>query len=243
MRPPSTRELLDAWDRGSSQEPIRRAIALLEAACPQEGEEALARLTIGARDDRLMALRAWVFGRHVVALASCPECAEQLEIDFDLESLRAELTAPLGDHIQLTHEGYELAFRQPQSCDLFAVADRPPEAARRQIVETCVLEARLAGSNTTVDQLPESVIAAVEQRMAECDPRANVQLGVSCAHCGHEWRETFDIVEFLWSELDAWARHLLGEVHLLASAYGWNESEILALSPGRRRRYLELAGL
>jgi hypothetical protein len=32
----------------------------------------------------------------------------------------------------------------------------------------------------------------------------------------------------------------LRDVHELASAYGWRESEILALSPQRRQAYLEL---
>jgi hypothetical protein len=30
------------------------------------------------------------------------------------------------------------------------------------------------------------------------------------------------------------------EVHLLASAYGWRESDILAMTPWRRQLYLEL---
>jgi hypothetical protein len=32
----------------------------------------------------------------------------------------------------------------------------------------------------------------------------------------------------------------LREVHVLASANGWSEAEILALSPQRRQRYLEI---
>ena len=33
---------------------------------------------------------------------------------------------------------------------------------------------------------------------------------------------------------------LLHEVHRLASAYGWSEAQILALSPARRAQYLAL---
>jgi hypothetical protein len=39
------------------------------------------------------------------------------------------------------------------------------------------------------------------------------------------------------------ARSLLAEVHSLARAYGWTESEILALSPQRRSTYLEMVGI
>ena len=42
--------------------------------------------------------------------------------------------------------------------------------------------------------------------------------------------------------LDAWARATLLDVHLLATAYGWSEPEVLALSALRRRYYLELSG-
>ena len=48
-----------------------------------------------------------------------------------------------------------------------------------------------------------------------------------------------DPVAFLWAELDGWARRLAGEVHLLAAVYGWGEAEILAMSPPRRRLYLD----
>jgi hypothetical protein len=33
---------------------------------------------------------------------------------------------------------------------------------------------------------------------------------------------------------------VLREVHILASAYGWREDDILAMSPARRRIYLEM---
>ena len=38
----------------------------------------------------------------------------------------------------------------------------------------------------------------------------------------------------------AWAVRLLGEVHELASAYGWREHDVLALSPWRRQAYLQM---
>jgi hypothetical protein len=35
------------------------------------------------------------------------------------------------------------------------------------------------------------------------------------------------------------AQRLLMEVHLLARAYSWRESDILAMSPARRNAYLQ----
>jgi hypothetical protein len=49
----------------------------------------------------------------------------------------------------------------------------------------------------------------------------------------------FDVGSFVWTEFSVWAQKRLEEVHLLASAYGWSEAEILELSPVRRRYYVE----
>ena len=76
--------------------------------------------------------------------------------------------------------------------------------------------------------------------MAEADPQADIQLALSCPACGHQWLSTFDIVSFFWSEINAWAYRILREVHILASAYGWREADILAMSPYRRQLYLEM---
>jgi hypothetical protein len=78
--------------------------------------------------------------------------------------------------------------------------------------------------------------------MSNADPMADIHLALNCPSCEHKWMAPFDIVAFLWREISAAARRLLREVHTLASAYGWTESEILALSPVRRRAYLEMIG-
>jgi hypothetical protein len=46
----------------------------------------------------------------------------------------------------------------------------------------------------------------------------------------------------VWAELQARATALLADVHVLASAYGWTEPQVLSLSPERRAAYLELIG-
>jgi hypothetical protein len=65
-------------------------------------------------------------------------------------------------------------------------------------------------------------------------------LDFACPSCGHEWQSLFDIAAFFWAEIAAQARRLLREVHQLASAYGWREADILAMSARRRRAYLEM---
>jgi hypothetical protein len=74
--------------------------------------------------------------------------------------------------------------------------------------------------------------------MAEQDPLAEVLLDLHCPECGHQWQMVFDIVSYFWSELSVRARRLLYDVHALAQAYGWRESDILSMSDTRRQFYL-----
>lgn len=90
--------------------------------------------------------------------------------------------------------------------------------------------------------LPPEAIERIDQWMAEADPLGNVTLTVQCAPCGHTWDAALDIVELLWTGVAARATALQREVHALATAYGWHEADILAMSATRRQGYLELVG-
>ncbi|HSG38833.1 MAG TPA: phage baseplate protein [Thermoanaerobaculia bacterium] len=235
MRPLSAQELLDAWERGLGEPPVRRALILLAAACPEAAFEDLARESVGRRDARLLTLREWTFGPRLVSLASCPLCAERLETAFDVAEIRVDSPEDAAEEpLTLTVSGTELTFRLPNSADLLALsAAESMDGARRRLLDRCLFDAG-------ADDLSEDELLAVARRMAEADPQGDIELSLSCPACGHSWLTSFDIATFFWTEVDAWARVLLHEIHLLASAYGWREADILALSPWRRRSYLEL---
>ena len=88
--------------------------------------------------------------------------------------------------------------------------------------------------------VPEEAIAHLSQHLTEADPQAEILLDLQCPVCQHSWQSLFDIVAFFWSELQVQAQRLLQEVHVLARAYGWRESDILSLSSTRRQFYLKL---
>ncbi|KAF4406240.1 hypothetical protein [Streptomyces lycii] len=119
----------------------------------------------------------------------------------------------------------------------------PALEARRLLLARCVVAASRAGRALPagrLPELPESVQRRIAEAAEEADPAAAVTLNVACPECGEATKAELDIASYLWTELDSWARDLLLDVHLLAGAYGWSEREILALSPLRRRYYLEL---
>ncbi|MEE4594980.1 hypothetical protein V2J94_24355 [Streptomyces sp. DSM 41524] len=128
------------------------------------------------------------------------------------------------------------------------VTEREPTAAaraRRALIARCIVSVHRSGRPVPADRLPAAELPEpVQRRLAEAaeraDPAADVTLSVACPECGEATRAELDIASYLWAELDHWARDLLLDVHLLATAYGWSEPQILALSPLRRRYYLEL---
>ena len=108
------------------------------------------------------------------------------------------------------------------------------EDGRRALLRRCLL--------AESGELPDDLIETIEERMAEADPQARVLLDLSCPACQRRWQAPFDIDAYFWSELDAWSRRTLREVHALASAYGWSEAEILGMSAARRHLYLGMVG-
>lgn len=231
------------WEQGTSKSPIQRALDLLAAACPETPPEELVGLSLGERDARLLALRELLFGPELVGLASCPACGVRVECRVLTADLRAADGGRPAEGQQVSVDGYEVRFRLPNSADLLAVGDGgdPGEWGRR-LLARCVEEARASGGARPVAELPAAVVAAVADQMAGVDPLGDVELHLTCRVCRHGWSTSFDIVSFLWREVDAWAQRLLREVHALAGAYGWREADILALSQERRRIYLELVG-
>jgi hypothetical protein len=227
---------------------VEQALSLLAAACPETSPEALAKLAIGERDARLLTLREWAFGRRLASLAICPICNKQLELSFDTTEIRVTPANECVSPLLVNAVGYEVALRLPTSEDLLAIAQResvPPSAeeARMLLLKRCLLQARSqCEEEVPLEQLPEEVKSIAADAIARNDPQADVQLALSCPHCSHEWQVSFDIVSFFWSEINAWAIRLLHEVHTLASAYGWHESDILAMTACRRRLYLEMLG-
>lgn len=233
--------LLVAWERGVSQPPVQRALTLLATGWPDRSAEDWAHATIGQRDGWLLTLREELFGSRLEAVAACPHCGEQLELTFSTQNIRA-LAPALHESLRVTASGYEVECRLPTSADLLEMTQPAVASAHEMLLQRCVQAAQCGDTDIDPATLPTEVAAAVMEEMARADPQADVRIALTCPVCRHGWSMTFDILAYLWSEIEDWARRLLQEVHALASIYGWSERDILALSARRRRLYLELMG-
>lgn len=172
-----------------------------------------------------------------------PQCEEPVSFSVRVESLRSEGTQVAAEGLALEADGFEVTFRLPTGADLAAISrERDTTLGRARLLELCVLEAARDGADVPVKSLSEPVTAALASSMADADPLGDAELALKCPSCGCAWRARFDVASFLWFEVDAWSRRTLDDIHVLASAYGWNEDEILALG-ARRQHYLERVGI
>jgi hypothetical protein len=242
MRALSVPELLQVWERGLTQAPTQRALTLLSVACPDIPMKELAELSIGQRDARLLSLREWAFGAQLVSVVDCPNCSDRLELNFNIVDIRVVADTLPSSTLSLERDDYVVRFRLPNSNDVAAIAAQDHVTAQRQLLERCLLEIRYKQEPRPLEQLPSGILDSVIEQMALADPQAEVKISLACPACQHTWKSVFDIVSYFWDELNVWAVRLLREVHVLASAYGWHEADILAMHPYRRQLYLEMVG-
>jgi len=239
MRALSADDIVQVWEWGQDKHPVDRALALLALACPELTAEQLQSLTIGGRNSRLLALRERTLGSTLTGFAECAQCGTSLEFSVEVGAIRQP--EPAAQAYSLQVDGLTMRFRPLDSLDLAAIVDLTGiGAARLQLIERCLLEATQEGQSLAAAELPESALAALVDALTEADPQAETRFQLTCAACGHRWSALFDVVSFLWTELDARAESLLAQVHALARTYGWSETDILAMGEVRRHFYLEL---
>ncbi len=245
---PSASQLLTVWESGLRLTPIERGLRLLASLFPDASDEDLARITIGQRDAWLLTLRSQLFGEEIASVVACPQCGETLELNFSVSEVRVSRDAlpPQHQEVVIHAEGYAVRCRPPTSADLLALAEMAGAAnPQRALLDRCIVAIDTDGAVEAApgpSLLPDRLAASLVEQLAQADPQADVQLALVCPACSHPWSAQFDILSFLWSELSDWVQRTLREVHLLATAYGWREADILALSVWRRRWYLQLIG-
>ncbi len=227
----SGERILIAWERGLSTPEPWRPLALLELAMPECDLSSLASMPLAERNTRLLELRSISFGRTIEAFATCPQCDAPLQFVLNADDLRQKLD--IASEETWIESETRMHMRAANTADLAAVKDAPRDD------DACVmLLARSMGiSEGDIDLKDHSDWLS---RFEHLNASAETRCALTCEACAGRTEIDFDIAGFLWREVGAAARRLLAEIHRLASAYGWSEHAIAAMSPARRHAYLEM---
>src|SRR6266516_6784137 len=223
MRPFSSSDLLDVWERGSGLHALDRGLLALTLVFSDRVGASPADWTLGRRNRALIDLHGLLFGPTLEGWATCARCGERMEFEIDSRDLVSRYPAETdGETVSIK----EHIVRLPSSRDLAEAAlQADPNAAALWLLEHCRMN-----KNENMCWSPDDV-EQVSEMMADADPMAEIQLALDCPKCGNASNEVLEIVTFLLSNIDATARRLLWEIHAIACQYGWTQGEILSLSP------------
>jgi hypothetical protein len=235
----SAADLVRLWERGAGLHAVDRSLHVLACALPDRDAAELARLPLGRRDALLLSVREATLGSRIEARDMCPACGERVEVELACGALASGAAPP--ERWPLECHGYRLVLRPLDSVDAAAAAQcRGVAAAKSTLLARAVVAADRDGQPVAVEDLPGEVASAVAASIADRDSGAELMLEFACPRCAHVWQDVLDVSSFVWVELSACAQRLLLDVHTLARAYGWSESDILSLSDARRAAYLTL---
>lgn len=229
--------LLQVWEQGRQRQPLDRALLLLWA-CGDGAAQAdeLAQRTIGQRDAQLLQARIRHFGPLLEATADCPACAGRMAFSLHLDQLAQQARPAAADVCVDTAAG---RFRLPASVDLaLALSQSEP---RQALARGLRVDAgpTAAPAHAAPAALDEAALQSIESALAAADPAAQIDITLQCDACGQAFDAPLDVADCLWLDVSRRAQQTLDEVHLLASAYGWSEAEVLAVPPARRQHYLQ----
>jgi hypothetical protein len=242
MKRPGAFELLAIWESTQHLSLLERSLYLLSVVYETD-TGTIAKLSIGDRDAGLLRFRKKIFGSRLINMAYCPGCGKPVEWETTVdEILLQDIIPDAGMKVfKLESEGYTIDFRLPNSDDIMtAMASGNRQVDVSSFISSCILHIDHLQKNDLTPALPQKVIEDISLRMSEADPQAEISMVLNCPDCKNEWRASFNILSYLWLEIESWAKRILKEVAMLARAFGWSEKEILSLSPQRRQYYLGL---
>ena len=209
----------------------RSAVALLARLLADAPVDA-STLAAADRDALFAALHRHCWDDRIVATLTCAACGKPFDLSFELSAIQQHLASSGAEWTcdsqgRVTHaDGRSLLV--PMACDEMAAAALGREAA---------LAALLAAVDVSSDGVEIASTA-----LDAAAPFLDVDLDALCAECGHHQRAHFDLQSYLLQRVLNERDGLLGEIHVLAAAYGWPLDDILTLPRGTRRSLAALAG-
>ena len=218
--------LAEAADQGTAVV----ADLLRDLAAPADGEPLdWYAMPLADLQAALLGLRRLLEGDRIVSEIRCEACGAPVDLSFSIaEYMTAHAPRRVrGAAADTDTDWYRIGsvrFRFPTVADRIAASasGKPEEALRLRCVQGAGPDVRRA----------ENALRHL------CPLLADLLSGV-CPECRREVSVWFDPVSFVLAEMRERATFVYRDIHLLASAYGWSETQILELPRARRMRYVE----
>ena len=223
------------------QRPLKVSQLLCAVLAQIEGEDVtfdtVQALSSGTREWLLqkMALKFWPDLSWFEG--ECPHCQNRFDLNLPLQ------TAPLsaaGPDFPVCEVETSLGTRQFEAPNgyheraLLQALGQDPLADPRRILAALLSLHESHKSDATA--LTAADLEHIDDALDEMCPQVADWLETPCPNCNETLPLRFDPLTFGFPKETA----LLGDVHILAGAYGWREREVLDLPRHRRARYVSL---
>lgn len=226
----SARDLVRCWNLDGTQPAHVRLHGLL-TLWVDAGE--LAQDTPGERNRRCLDLHRRLVGRDIDAQTVCPHCRADIEFAVPVATICEQPPAEADVVLDVAGMPQAGRFRLPRMADL----DRLPRDLDELVLAQYLADAcRVEGEGP----LPPQALARLADLFEQADPLAALEIALTCAECSADFAVPVEPADLVAREIDRLVDRMLREVHLLASAYGWSEDQVLAIPAARRARYLAL---
>jgi hypothetical protein len=221
--------LLASWEAGARAPAAVRGAAVLATLHP--GGEAVLDLPLPEVAALAAGCLVELFGDDIEGVVECDTCGRMLEVRVGLVDL---FGGPPTDG-RAGRRSSRFAVRSPTPRDIAAAGI--DDDARIVLIRSCVTvdEGEVDPAALSPADLDE-IDAAVESLAGPALPL----IRATCPDCGDIAAAALDAPDLLWRHVETLAAALLRDVARLATAFGWREPDVLALSAHRRSAYLAL---
>lgn len=203
-------------------------------------------LAVADRKYLMLLLTRSLLGDAFWASVSCAACQGWFDLEIQRSALPVKVAAPGFPFVELELAGHRLKVRVPTGEDQrwLASAELDSEWHLVQgLVARCIVSVNGEPHAPTdapraelLAALDRETLERIESALDDLAPDVGTVVTTTCPECNS--RQIVDVDPFAvaqWNERD-----LYREVHAMAVAYHWTETDILALPRARRRLYLNL---
>ncbi|MDH3403452.1 MAG: hypothetical protein OES32_06420 [Acidobacteriota bacterium] len=215
------------------------AAALREVGGSPATPESVRRLTIADRQFLTRQLAAQLGRDGLWLTARCGHCDAHYDFYVEQSILPAKQGRADSPYVTVETSRGRCRLRLPTGADQEAVAALDePDGALAALVERCLVavgESEVDAEDGMRPPFDDDDLERIDRALEEAAPEVTLWVQAACPECAginQVWVDPYACLED--------GGELFVEIHQLAMGYHWSESDILSLTPARRRLYLRL---